>query len=61
MNGSHQVLTFADDINLIGDDIGTTERNAQVLLIACKDIGLAVNTGKNKYTKLERHRSMIAN
>ena len=33
----------ADDVNLIGDDIRTIERNADVLLNACKDIGLAVN------------------
>ena len=42
MNGTHQV-------NLIGDDIRTIERNADVLLNACKDIGLAVNMGKIKY------------
>ena len=37
---------YADDDNLI-DDIRTIEINADVLLNACKDIGLAVNTGKN--------------
>ena len=34
---------IANDVNLIGDDIRTIERNADVLLNACKDIGLAVN------------------
>ena len=29
MNGTHQVLAYADDVNLIGDDI-TIERNADV-------------------------------
>ena len=33
-------MTYADDVNLIDDDIG----NAQALLNVCKDIGLAVNT-----------------
>ena len=42
MNGTHQVLAYADDINLIGDDIRTIGRNADVLLNACKDIGLTV-------------------
>ena len=46
MNVTHQVLAYADGINVAGDDIGTIERNADVLLKACKDIGLAVNTGK---------------
>jgi len=61
MNGTHQVLAYTDDVNLIGDDIRTIERNAYVLLNACKDIGLAVNTGKTKYMEIERHRGMIAN
>ena len=46
MNGTHQVLAYADDVNLTGDDIRTIERNADVLLNACKDIGLTVNIGK---------------
>ena len=48
MNGTHQVLDYVDDVNLICDDTRTIERNAYVLLNACKDIGLAVNTGKTK-------------
>ena len=61
MNGTHQVLAYADDVNLIGDSIRTVERNADVLLNACKDIGLAVNTGKTKYMEIIRHRGIIAN
>ena len=38
MKGAHQVLAYADDVNLIGDDIKTIERNADVLLNAYKDI-----------------------
>ena len=59
MNGTHQLLAYADDVNLIGDYIGTIERNADLLLNACKDIGLAVNTGKT--VEIGRHRGMIAN
>jgi hypothetical protein len=44
MNGNHQVLAYADDVNLIGDDIRTIERNVDTY----KDTGLAVNTGKTK-------------
>ena len=49
MNGIHQVLAYADDVSLTGDDIRTIERNANVLLNACKDIDLAVNTWKTKF------------
>ena len=30
MNGTHQVLAYADYLNLISDDIRTIERNADV-------------------------------
>ena len=52
MNGTHQILAYADDVNLIGDDIKTIERT-DVLLKACKDIGLAVNLGKTKYMEID--------
>ena len=42
MNGTHQVFAYEDDVNLIGDDIRTIERNADVLLNTRKDIGLAI-------------------
>ena len=32
-----------------------------MLLNACKDIGLAVNTGKNKYMEIGRHGGVVAN
>ena len=60
INGTHQVLAKADGVSLIGDDIRTIERNADVLLNACKDIGLAVNIGKTKYMEIGCHRGMIA-
>jgi hypothetical protein len=59
MNGTHQVLAYADDVHLLRD-IRTIERNANVLLNANKDIGLAVNIGETKYMEIGRHRSMIA-
>ena len=52
-------VSNADDVNLIGDYIRTIERN--VLLNACKDIGLAVNIGKTMYMEIGCHRGMIAN
>ena len=37
------------------------ERNADVLLNACKNIGLAVNTCKTNYMEIGRQRGMNAN
>ena len=61
MNGIHQVLAYADDVNLMGDCIRTIERNTAVLLNACNNIELTVNTGKTKYMEIGQHRGMIAN
>ena len=52
MIGTHQVLAYADDINLIGDDIRKIETNSEVESNACKDIGLSVNRGKTKYMEI---------
>ena len=51
VNGTHQKLAYTVYVNLIGDDIRTVERNADVLLNTCKDINLAVNIRKTKYMK----------
>ena len=32
MNGAHQVLSYAFDVNLIGDDVSAIERNRNALL-----------------------------
>ena len=47
--------------NLIGDDIRTIERNTDMLINACKDIGLAANSKKIKYMEIGHDRGMIAN
>ena len=49
MNGTHQVLAYVD-VNF-----KAMERNADVLLNACKDISLAVHIGKTKYMEVGRH------
>ena len=36
MNGAHQVLAYANNVNLIGNGIRTIARNADVLLNVCK-------------------------
>ena len=49
------VLPYAGDLNLIGEqfNIRTVERDADMLLNACKNIDLAVNIGKSKFNSGE--------
>ena len=56
MYGTHQVLAYTVDVNLIDDDIRTIERNADVILNACLNIDLEVKTRKTKYMEIGRHR-----
>jgi hypothetical protein len=46
LNGTHQLLVYADDGNLPGDNIDTIKRNTQTLTDAGKKVGLEVNGEK---------------
>jgi hypothetical protein len=49
LNGTHQLLAYADDVNLLGDNIDTINKNTQTLIDASKEVGLEVNAEKTKY------------
>jgi hypothetical protein len=49
MNATHQLLVYADDVNLLGDSVNTIRENSETLLEASRDIGLEINAEKTKY------------
>jgi len=49
LNGTHQLLTYADDVNILGGSVHTVKENAEALVVATKEIGLEVNADKTKY------------
>ena len=54
LNGTHQLLVYADDVNILGGSVNTVKENAELLVVASKKIGLEVNADKTKYTIMFR-------
>jgi len=44
LNGTHQLLAYADDVNILGGSVDTVKNNAEVLVAATKEIGLEVSS-----------------
>ena len=52
LNGTTQLLVYADDVNILGVSIYTVMKNTEALVVASKEIGLEVNTVKTKHTAM---------
>ena len=46
LNGTHQLLAYADDVNRLGGSMHTVRENAEALVAATREIGLEVSADK---------------
>ena len=49
LNGTHHLLVYANNVNILGGSVHTIKENAEALVVASKEIGLEVNADKPKY------------
>ena len=56
LNGTHQLLAYADDVNILGGGIivHTLKENAEALVAATREIGLEESADKTKYMVMSR-------
>jgi len=54
LNGTHQLLFYADDVNMLGGSVHTIKENAEALVVTSKLIGLEVNADETKYMLMYR-------
>jgi hypothetical protein len=63
LSGTQKLLVFADDVNLLGDNIYiyNIKKNTETLIDASKEVSLEVNREKTKYMLLSRHQNAEQN
>jgi hypothetical protein len=49
VNGTHHLLVYADDVNLLGDSIDAVKKNTETLIDASREVGLDINVEETKY------------
>ena len=49
LNGTHQLLVYADDVNIMGRCLHTIQKNTEAFVVTSKEIGLEVNADKTEY------------
>jgi hypothetical protein len=61
LNGTHELLVYAHDVNILGGSIHAIRKNTEALLIPSKEICLGVNAEETKYMVMSRDQNVGGN
>jgi hypothetical protein len=61
LSGTHQLLAYTDNVNLLGDNLDARKKNTETLIDASKEVGLEIKVEKTKYMLLSRHQNVGRN
>jgi hypothetical protein len=61
LNGTHQLLIYSYDVNILDENINTRKKSRQALLEARRDADTEANTGKTLYVITSRHKKLVQN
>jgi len=57
-NAPHQLLAYADNVNILGGSIHTLKENAEAFVAATRVIGLEVSADKTKYMVMSQDQNV---
>jgi hypothetical protein len=57
LNGTHQLLVYADDVNLLGCNVDAIRKNIETVIDTSKEVGLEANAENTKCMLMSRHQS----
>jgi hypothetical protein len=57
--GTHQLLVYADDVNLFLDNTNTIQVNTEALIDFSEEVGLEAKTERTKFKFMSRHQNAV--
>ena len=58
-DGTHHLLAYDDDVNILGGSIHTIKQYAEALVPATRETGLEVSADKTKYMVMSREQNLV--
>jgi len=55
LNGTHRLLVYADDVNILGGSVDTVKENGEALVVVSMETGQEVNADKSKYMVMSQY------